>query len=312
MCTYRYRIRFFVHFVGVIQQEQKFFEFELPNGEILKLICVDEDEISKGKEFILSSGGFQSEEEARLRGAKIKTALLVSGAVLRIGIDAGKDIASARMSTHVKERIFEEHGVKIIDNVHGLSVYSEKDPVQTFSMSAVGLVSPASAVDFLASISALTDLPRELTRKELLCLELYGASHYEKSDRARFLTLVLAIEALLVPAERHERVRELVDSFLEQTKRSDLDSNEKSSITGSLRWLYTDSISNSLRELARKHLGEKEYNGVPAPKFISQCYDARSKLVHNGEVNEEKFKLGALAAQLNVFIADLLRSKVGY
>jgi hypothetical protein len=71
-------------------------------------------------------------------------------------------------------------------------------------------------------------------------------------------------------------VAELVGSFLELTNESSLLSQEKASIKGSLQWLYINSISQSLKELALNYLPNKEYNGLPSQKFISKCYDIRA------------------------------------
>jgi hypothetical protein len=136
MSTYRYRLSFFVHFPGVIQHEEKSFNFMMHKGIPTTLSSMDSDSISKGKEFVLSSGGFCSEEDAFNTGTMLKDSLLLSGVKFRIGIDVGKDKSSTTMSNYFKDKIFNEHGIKIIDNVHGLTVYSEEFPVTTLSISA--------------------------------------------------------------------------------------------------------------------------------------------------------------------------------
>jgi len=120
---------------------------------------------------------------------------------------------------------------------------------------------------------------------------------------------VLAAEALLEPKERGRKAKEVVDSLIELTNKSELTDQEKESIKGTLTWLYRESISRSLKEMASAFLGDKEYGGLTASRFILHCYDTRSKLVHAGQINEEKVNLGTLAAQLDGFLADLLLAK---
>ena len=247
---YRFRLRFFVHAAGVIKHNQRIFEFNLPNGTQATLSSLNSEEISKGTEFVLSAGGFPDEKEALNIGNYLKTALLICGAKLKIGIDAGKDKSSSQLGDHVKDTIFEAQGVKIIDNVHGVSAYSEEYPVQTFSISGLGLVNPHSVEDFVYVLISQYAKPT-LSEKEVLALELYGASHFEKSARARFLTLVLAVEALLQPKARDQQSKILVDSFIQQTKISSLSEAEKQSFVGSL---------NSVNHRLRREMGRDRRN----------------------------------------------------
>jgi hypothetical protein len=160
-------------------------------------------------------------------------------------------------------------------------------------------------------LSALYETAPEISDKERLALELYGASHYEKSDRARFITLVLAAEVLLEPRERENSTKEIVRGLIEYTKGSQLGKEEKDSIIGSLRWLYKESISKSLRDMIERHLGAREYGNMIAKKFIDHCYAIRSKLVHTGKVNTEVIHLGKLASQLKRLLSDLLVEMTG-
>lgn len=43
-----------------------------------------------------------------------------------------------------------------------------------------------------------------------------------------------------------------------------------------------------------------------AVNFISNCYDARSKLVHSGKVDETQYNIDKLAANLEVYLKDML------
>jgi hypothetical protein len=123
--------------------------------------------------------------------------------------------------------------------------------------------------------------------------------------------LVLAVEALLELQDRETSAKKVVDYLIEYTKDSQLDKQDKDSIMGSLRWLYKESISKSLREIAQNYLGDRKYNNMCAKKFINQCYDIRSKLMHTGKVDIKVINLGKLAAQLNVFVSDLLVEMTG-
>ncbi len=312
MNTFRYRIKFFVHIPGKIRDEEKKITCQLSNNTALSLSSYNGEKITESTTFIISCGGFSSEEEAFIQGNNVKKSLLISGPLLGIGIDVGKDLTGARMSTGMKNSMFEKTGVKIIEDVHGLSVYSEEHPTQVLSCSGSGVVQPWTASQFIETIKSLSNKQLELSEKELLCLELYGASHFERSIRATFLTLVLAIESLIEPEKRGKEATNHVNLLIKLTNDyCSLSSSEKSSIKGSLQWLYQDSISQSLKKLASKYLSHKEYGGLSSQKFISKCYEFRSNLVHNGKLKDKKINLGVYTSQLNVFLSDLLQEKIG-
>lgn len=308
MNTYRYRLKFHTHAKGVITHTEKRYLFNLPDGIEIQLSCLDSDSISNSRELVLSSGGYPTEKKAFQLGSAMKNALLLTGAKFRIGIDAGKDKANCGLNPAIKKNFLNTHGIKIIEDIHGISVYSEEHPVKVFSTSGIELISPSNVDTFGSDLCNSFVASQLLTKKQKLALELYGASHFEKSDRARFLTLVLGIEALLDPEDKNNNIKEVIDRLLCYVKESDLKENEKQSILGSLSWLYKDSISQSLRKMAQEYLADKFYNGLTPVKFINKCYEVRSKLVHTGESDNEN--VGVLAANLNVYLSDLIQALI--
>jgi|WetSurMetagenome_2_1015567.scaffolds.fasta_scaffold36885_5 hypothetical protein len=308
MHTYRYRLRFFVHAKGVITHPEKRYDLKLPNGTKALLSTLDAESIGEGKELVISGGGFKTEESACSIGKVVKDSVLMTGVKLRIGVDTGKEKTSGWVNPTIKNEVLNNHGVRIINDVHGLSVYSEEYPVKIFSTSGPTIFCPSNAEKFSSELCNY--FSATLSDKQRLALELYGASHYEKSDRARFLTLILCAEALLEPSARSDKERELIDSLVNFIKDADIGNEERQSILGSLMWLYKQSISQSLRKMAEEHLGGKTYDKLPAAKFITVCYEARSTLVHTGGVNESQVNIGVLAAQLNIYLSDLLLSLV--
>jgi len=96
--------------------------------------------------------------------------------------------------------------------------------------------------------------------------------------------------------------------ILGSTKTSDLEKHEKKSILGTLKYLKKESLTQSLRKMASVYLPDKEYGGLSSEKFIKKCYDARSKLVHEGKVDESKHNIGLLAARLELYMRNRLVS----
>jgi len=306
MPTFRFRLRFNIAHKGIISGDCEKYEFNLPNGNPASLHAVGANKFSEAKSFVILSGGYSTKQEALDYGFKLKDAVLFYGTIFRVGVDVGKDKASGFLSKYVKDKIFDEHGVVMIDDVHGVTAYSEEHPTSCSSISAAGLINVRDA-DFLTEkLCGLINDDYTLSDQVKLAMELMTSSFFESSSRARFLTLVLAVESILTPEYRPSEVQSVIDDLKERTKCSNLKEQEISSILGTLNWLYKDSISQSLKKMAQNHLHDKTYEDLPSDKFIQKCYEARSKLVHSGVVNESKHNIGALAANLEVYMKDML------
>lgn len=310
MSTFRFRFRFQIAHKGIVTGDNKELEFALPNGHLATLHSCDADKFSDANKFVIVSGGYSSEEDALRYGFRVKDAVLFYGAKFRVGVDVGKDKASGFLSKYVKDKIFEEHGVKMIDDVHGVTAYSEEHPTSCTSISSVGLINAKGADLFSDEVCMILNEKINIDGQVKLAMELMASSFFESSPHARFLSLILAAESILRPDDRLNEVKDLVDELKERTKKSGIADPEKNSILGSLNWLYKDSISQSLRKMAVRHLPDKNYGGMVSEKFIKKCYEARSKLVHKGAVSSEEYNIGTLAANLELYMKDMLTTIV--
>ena len=293
-----------------MQGDENSLDFSLPDGRVATFSCVDSKIINEGTRFVITAGGFCSAKEAFSFGVQVKESVLCFGAKFRMGIDVGKDKATSFLGKVIKDEILKSHGVRVIDDVHGISVYDEEYPVSCGSASGIVLFCSRKADFFLDELSKLIAAPKTINEKTKLAMELLTSSYFETSPRSRFLTLILAAEALLEPEDRHEKIKSLVDELKTLTRASELSEEDKSSIIGTINWLYKDSISKSLTKMANAHLQGKQYDNLEASKFISKCYEARSKLVHTGSVEESRYSIGSLAANLEVYLMDML-TKIG-
>lgn len=306
MSTFRCRLRFNVAHKGIITGEDEQHEFALPNGKSASIHAIGADKFSEANSFVILSGGYLTEQDAIDYGHKLKDAVLCYGTIFRVGVDVGKDKVGGFLSKHVKEKIFDEHGLVMIDDVHGVTVYSEAHPTSCSVISATGLVNARDPSFLVEQLCELVEKECNLSDQLKLAMELMTSSFFESSSRARFLTLVLAAESILSPEERSSDVKEIVDDLKSVTRSSNLKEQEKNSILGTLNWLYKDSISQSLRKMAQLYLKNKTYGELPSDKFIKKCYEARSRLVHSGRVAEKKHDIGKLAANLEVYMKDIL------
>ena len=265
--------------------------------------------IKSARRLTLSGEPYNSKEDAFAAGSKARHALMRYSIRSRVGIDLGKNRSTGGMSKYLKDKIASETGVQILDDVHGLLVY---DGTQETHFANVGasLTLDHQVPVFLELFQQANASQFQPTQKQEVAFELFVAAQFEPSPRSRFLTLVMAIEALLQPAGRDQAVQAHVQSLIDQTKQSALPENEKKSLLDSLKWLFQDSIGRTGKLLAEDLLAATEYGGKTPGSFFRHCYKLRSQLVHDGAIADKTAKMDGVAAELERFVADMLEASI--
>jgi Apea-like HEPN len=139
---------------------------------------------------------------------------------------------------------------------------------------------------------------RLVDKKLLVSMELFAAARMEATPRARFVSLVSAVEPLLkqdrINSPTLEEAIRNTQSLIGQA--DDLDEVTKDSLNSRLGELRRESISQSLRRLVAMHFP----NSCHAATIARQAYDTRSKILHDGDTITD---LDEIAAEFE----DLLR-----
>lgn len=263
-----------------------------------------EKSLKDSSEFIIKGVGSSTEEEAREEGMKVKNALMWFGINNRLGVNFIK--STGKSSNFLKKELFDKFGVTVLDD-NGLNIYPENDESTVFiSFSGEGYGIHKPLKPFAETFQ--NGLNIELNKKKKLSLELYNASHFESSIRAKFLTLIIAIESLISPIKKSDEAVKFIESLIEQTgqqAREDI-----KSLVDRLGDLKIESISSSAKSLVKKHLEYKQYDGNSAEGFFKKCYDIRKKLVHDGDLPEGIGDLSKITINLDKMVSDLLISCV--
>jgi hypothetical protein len=224
---------------------------------------------------------------------------------VRVGADFGACAAKSVFTNHGLAWAAQQVGQRVLNNIHGLMVFSSEPPPK-FVLSSMDLTRSVRVESFQRAFESAIALRPVLNDREKLSLLLFNSSFFQRAPDSRFLLLIMAVEALLDPAPRVGEARAHVDSLIEQTRSSSLSEDEKNSLIGSLRWLKNESISRTGRRLAAERLGGKSYDSKLAPDFFTHCYHLRSKLVHGNPPIPTFEEIGAAAANLEVFVSDIL------
>lgn len=178
----------------------------------------------------------------------------------------------------------------------GVTVYRSGENIRFISMSATGYVSTPWAMVEKAlgeGIQLGSAVSEQLDSDLATALDLYLAHLSEISIRARFLTLMMALEVLAPVTEKHVDAVVLLKDFSAtvQTKLNEvLDEDARDALQALLREIDFRK-ENSIRRRVRKlvldvvPLPESELKEL-ARKVVS-AYDLRGSLVHTGAVDNQ-------------------------
>jgi hypothetical protein len=257
---------------------------------------------------ILREVGFASEEAAWTAGKEAKAALRATGVAVDVPMDLGPDVASTGIGQIVKDQAREERGVDLRGDVHGVDVFEESSlEVHYVRMEAEGSVT-ANLDQFVETFSQFLTRTSgaDIDDRVELAFEIYMAASFEATDRARFVTYITVLEILASRETRGQPALDVISNALsELDDRDDLEASAMSSLRSGLIDLQSESIGASIRSLvesidtAQLDLGDRNVR-----RFISDCYEARSKLVHDGriplgfEIRIETPRLAAVAREV--------------
>lgn len=308
MPSYGFRIRFLLPEDCGINHDAKILQIPLPtrDKEVL-LKSVSEANIKDSNNLAIFASGFSSSHEADICGRRVKNSLLLCGLCFQMGFDVGKDEARGVITEYGKELLKKTRKMKektlLLNDIHGLCVYPEEKSVDVrFASTSIQFRIGKSPTRFVEEFKKAYEL--NPTDKQSLALELYNTSHFESSLRARFLTLVTAVECLCIQDEQPDPVVKYVETLIEQAKKSGIEAVQENSFLGRLGALKIESISKSCRRLVEKHLD------VGAVDLFQECYDIRSDLSHDGKC-QEGVDLGTYTPELDKLVSQLILADIG-
>jgi hypothetical protein len=272
------------------------------------LLSGEEDKpINQAALLILKSSGFSSKESAEKAGLKYQDILMLALTRLRIGSDFGtRKGNNSGFVKGVLDSFETDTGQRVINDKLGLLVY-ETSPPPLFAAWPIQLKLGCNPERFEKIFKFIEDLSPEFNDRERISMDLFNASFFVESSDARLICLVMAVEALIEPNERIEVARKHVEDLINTTRsNSGLDEKDRSAFESSLRGLIKESIGQAGKRLALERLGAREYMNMTPDKFFSKVYSIRSALVHGKSPYPNFKEVGLYAANLEVFVADLI------
>lgn len=269
-----------------------------------------DDPIKGQKSLALVGSGYSSEEEAANQAAGARDALIVTFARLGVGAAVGSGNRGG-VSNYVQKGVLKATGHPVVNATDDVLIFDAgTPPLITRGNNAtltMGIQPDRIRLVFKEALARRVSL----SERERVAYDLWAASFFESNERARFLSLVIAVEALLTLEARPPKALQCVNDFVEQTKSATrLTEKEKKSLLGSLSNLRQESIRSAARRFVGERLGDREFMGTAASDFFITCYDVRSQIVHEGQPKDPTIRIGSLAANMEVLVGRVLASSV--
>jgi hypothetical protein len=257
--------------------------------------------------------GYGSEDEARADGSRWKGATAMG--LLRSNL--GVDFRARHVPHHLTEegkqhfaRFFKERpGQRIESDLADVSVFEEgSEPVRFIRMFAQG-IQIASHEIVPAAIRDSYDETADPDAAALVAIDMFGAYFRMPSTDAQFLSLMMALEALIVPLPFDGVRADAVASVITYARTLDLDPSARDSLAARVRNLGEESIGQAGKRVATG-LGDRLYGDRDAPSFFTYCYNMRSVIVHGSEDRPDPAELHDATAALLSFTRDLIQLHV--
>jgi len=273
---------------------------------------------TSGPYCVLTVQGFPSEQEGRDYLSRVWAGLmwlLLNRELSTTSILEPQPVAYAEDPNKAAENLSKNFGLPIDGPVDGLidgsrpAVYPTSKRLRTLTAGDVSFKLTTPRTSALAALAEGSSFPRsdQLIRDDKLrvAFELYGAYFTESSNNARFLTLVMSLEAMAIGTARPTLVLELLDSWKKQVEQilseRQLSPEEVASLESLNRELLfrrEDSIRRQIYNLVLSTL--QSANDADAERLAQRAkrlYDLRSELVHERRLPEETLTMAVSDAK---------------
>lgn len=279
-------------------------------GECIVLRGLDEEKsIRENDRLVIFGAAYRSPNEAEDAGRNWLGMIKTAFATANLGADFGGRAPQGVLTEHGKAWLQAEFGVnEVVNDVHGLQAYCEPRP--KFARFEARVLKEFDVSRILTAVAGVVERGAVMSERNQLAYDLFSASSVvADSSDARFVMLMMAVESMLELEARPAPVRMHVETLIAQTEASGLSQRDISSIVGSLRWLFDESIGQAGRRLAEL-LGERRYGDQRASDFFKSAYDLRSRLVHGTYPPPDRHEVERHIGPLELFVRDLLSLQV--
>jgi hypothetical protein len=163
----------------------------------------------------------------------------------------------------------------------GISIFEECGHTRFASMGSPTISVTSKLTSFISDWNCAAET--SISLRNLIAYELYASSRFESSSRARFLLLVMAVEALGCQIERPEEELAVISQLLEHVRMTGLSELRRNALMDGIRGLKKVSIGETCRRLVTQAIEIAAVTDPDAASHFRDCYRIRGKIVHSGK-----------------------------
>lgn len=271
------------------QLEQGGFEFPksctifAANGALIELNVVEGEGVDVARTVSMSVSGFSSASTAESQGLKLSASILWAAISRRVPL---------RLNYHTP------YPSIVFDRTQQRGGGS--------SFSATGY-SYSRFSGFVDKMQEIFDSQTDVDINLLISMELFTSARLEATERTRFLGLVSSLEPMATQEPYGDVVTNLIDQYLSMLHETSVPEDVRNSLRGSIQRLKNESVGFSIKKLVRNSFPGDD----KAITLVSHAYDVRSKILHNGQVDDDlEFITNELEGLVRRLIAHRLDQKL--
>lgn len=249
---------------------------------------------------VMNARGFSTEAEARDFGHKLRSAIELASVSTRLGVDAGRDLATSGLGQIVKDHIAKETGTLARDNVHGLDVFEDNPNVRIFSFSATGTIHAGPEHPFLQVVTEIYEAAPFATARARDVVLLLNYALMQPEPVAQIVFAFSAVEMLGQSESWTDNQERLLSEVADAAEASSIgNAEERTEVAEAIRkslhrLTLRQGVIRLLDKLELKHL-KKAWDAI---------YSERSTLVHGlaprpgADYGELAFRAVSLCGQI--------------
>lgn len=271
----KFRARFRFRLQKKLNIKAKEYRLEVCTHKVVLTSQLDEMDICDSEWLVMNTKSFDSEEEARTFVRKLKTACEVSSAGARLGIDSGVDLATSGFGKIVKDRVHEQTGIILRNNVHGIDVFPDEPNVRIGHISATGTVR-AQQDPFLTDINSYFETVENATQRTTDIILLLNYALMRPDPIAQIVFAFSAVEMLGQNEEWSPVQKQLINDVAKYAQDHTIGSQaDRDEVTEAIR---KGMYKLSLRQGVLRLLTTLDLNHLKP--IWDELYSKRSTLVH--------------------------------
>lgn len=260
--------------------------------------------LARTRRAVIKGIGYATEAEAQEAAKFWRASFMATFAAMRIGVDFGDRAArSTSWSRNAIAAVSKQSGRPAFNYQGGILIYeSNSPPIFMPTFSAEGTVAgPPRLPAALANARSRGGLSEE----RQVTYDLFSTALGLASGDAQYAMLMAALETMIKPQPRSQEAVKHVSKLMELTRQSGLPKKEIESLTGSIKWLYQESISQAGKKIAAT-LEPRRYMNERPEAFFRGCYEIRSRLLHGQAPLPSALAVRSRIPYLIEFVADLI------